>query len=136
MARFKLRTVTLATFVVSIIGCSFMANAEIDESDRILEAAGPQLLNLNRCYELKLSLYSESPCKALSLNEAVDTVFKSCRLEQNMLEMASRIATPRLKNPALDRLLSEVYGRARDKIEMHIRKTRREGEDHPPVCLL
>ena len=38
----------LATF--AMIGVGFTANAEVDETDRILDATGPQLVALNRCY--------------------------------------------------------------------------------------
>jgi hypothetical protein len=115
----------LATFALSVIG-SRTVNAEIDETDRILEAAGPQIIELNRCYEREAT---DNRCKPSG--DTVESVFKSCSLDEISLSWAFRKAAPKLTTTAVERLLSSLRDRASTKIESRLAKRR----ENPRPCV-
>jgi hypothetical protein len=117
----------LATFAV--IGVGFTANAEVDETDRILEATGPQLVALNLCYTNNVIFGSW--CTPVS--DIIVSVFKACSPDEDRLRIALQKAAPSLAKPALERVLSELRERARAKMDKQLWKNR---ESFPRACPL
>jgi hypothetical protein len=67
------------------------------------------------------------------VNDAIVSIFKACRSDEDRLMIALQKAAPSLAKPALERVLSELRDRARARIDKLLWKNR---ENFPHACPL
>jgi hypothetical protein len=120
----------LTAFTVGLISCSFKANAEVEETDRILEAIGPKIVELRKCY-VEETFILDDDCKPES--DVVRVALDFCHISHDhILRTAIHEVAPSMKKSAVDRLLSDLRDRARVRMESQIAQNR---EQRPTPCL-
>jgi len=121
----------LTAFAVGLISCSFKANAEIEETDRILEAIGPKIVELRKCYVDETSVL-DNACTPES--DVVRVVLDLCHnmSRDHILRTAISEVAPSMGKSTVDRLLSDLRDSARVRMESQIAENRNK---RPTPCL-
>ena len=107
----QVRLMPLAVIILGLIGSGFMSKAQIDENDRILETAGPQVLTLRQCYKDNTHFLSNSCAQVM--RDPIESVFEACSYEENKLAIVIKNASPSIEKRSIARILSELRTHAR-----------------------
>jgi hypothetical protein len=121
----------LAAAVLGLVGSGFMSKGQIDENDRILETAGPQILQLRQCYKNNNTRFLSNTC-AHVMRDPIESVFEACSFEENKLAMILQDASPSIGKQSVARILLELRSHARVGMERQIL----QNQERAQVCLL